>query len=70
MMAMLHRDERMSIAAIAAAVGWQRHSVRGFFTAIVKKRFGFDLTFRKGEGGERLYRIELLSGRLPWNPRP
>lgn len=67
--AMLHREEGTSIAMIAAAAGWQRHSVRGFFAAIVKKRFGFDLTYRKGEGGERLYRIDLLSARQPSDVR-
>lgn len=63
MIAMLRRDEGTSIAAIAAAAGWQRHSVRGFFAAIVKKRYGFELTYRKGKDGERLYRIDILSDR-------
>lgn len=59
MIAMLREDSGISIATLAAAAGWQRHSIRGFFAAVVKKRFGFDLTYRKDEGGERLYRIEL-----------
>lgn len=63
MIAMLRRPQGISIAAIAAEAGWQRHSVRGFFAAVVKKRFGFDLTYRKGKAGERLYRIDLLLAR-------
>ena len=62
MIAMLRQEPGVSIAGIAAVTGWQKHSVRGFFAAIVRKRFGFDLAWRKSEGGERLYRIELLAG--------
>ncbi|MBW7974496.1 DUF3489 domain-containing protein [Bradyrhizobium sp. BR 10289] len=63
--AMLQQEPGVSIANIAAATGWQKHSVRGFFAAIVKKRFGFDLAWCKSEAGERLYHIELLTGREP-----
>jgi hypothetical protein len=66
---MLHQSPGASIAAIAAAVGWQNHSVRGFFAAVVKKRFGFDLTYHKGENGDRLYRIEVLSGLIDQHVR-
>lgn len=65
MIAMLRQDPGVSIAALAAATGWQRHSVRGFFAAVVKKRFGFDLACRKGQDGQRLYHIDILSGRPP-----
>lgn len=61
---MLQQDQGISIAAIAAAAGWQRHSVRGFLSAVVKKRFGFDLSSQQSSSGERLYRIALLSGRI------
>jgi hypothetical protein len=63
MIAMLHRKSGTSIIDIASAVGWQRHSVRGFFAAVVKKRLGFDLVRFAGTDGQSLYRIELLSGR-------
>ncbi len=62
MIALLRQEDGVSISALATATGWQRHSVRGFFAAVVKKRFGFDLTFRRGEAGERLYRVDILSG--------
>lgn len=63
MIAMLRQAPGVSIATLASATGWQRHSVRGFFAAVVKKRFGFDLAYCKNEAGERLYRIDILSGR-------
>ena len=46
-----------SIAAIMAATGWQEHSVRGFFAAVIKRRLGLGLVSDKNSG-ERLYRIE------------
>lgn len=63
MIAMLRQDRGISIAALAMATGWQRHSVRGFFAAVVKKRFGFDLARTRNQAGEWLYRIDMLSGR-------
>ena len=62
MIAMLHQKSGASIADIASAVRWQRHSVRGFFAAVVKKRLGFDLIRFAGNDGQWLYRIELLAG--------
>jgi hypothetical protein len=46
-----------SIAAIMAATGWQAHSIRGFFAAVVKKRLGLSLVSEKTDGG-CLYRIK------------
>ncbi len=63
MIAMLRRKSGASIADIASAVRWQRHSVRGFFAAVVKKRLGFDLIRFADNDGRFLYRIELMSGR-------
>jgi hypothetical protein len=55
--AMLRNPRGTSISTISAATGWQEHSVRGFFAAVVKKRFGLSLVSEKA-GSERVYRIE------------
>jgi hypothetical protein len=40
-----------------AATGWQEHSVRGFFAAVVKKKLKLNLVSQK-VSGDRVYRIE------------
>jgi hypothetical protein len=39
------------------ATGWQEHSIRGFFAAVVKKKLNLNLVSQK-VGGDRVYRIE------------
>jgi hypothetical protein len=41
------------------STGWQPHTVRGFFAAVVRKKLGLQLESEKadGEPGERVYRI-------------
>ena len=55
-LAMLHRKQGATIATVMKATGWQRHSVRGFLTAVVRKRLGLMLVSEK-TGEERVYRI-------------
>jgi hypothetical protein len=54
---MLRQSEGTSLADIMAATGWQEHSVRGFFAAVVKKKLKLNLVSRK-VGDLRIYRIE------------
>lgn len=46
-----------TIAAMMEATGWQAHSVRGFLSAMVKKKLGLDLVSATGKDGVRRYRI-------------
>ena len=56
MLAMLHSKQGATVATIMEATGWQPHSVRGFLTAVVRKKLGLTLVSEK-TGEERVYRI-------------
>jgi hypothetical protein len=53
---MLRTPRGTTITAIMKATGWQRHSVRGFFAGVVRKRLKLNLESEKTDGG-RVYRI-------------
>ena len=61
-LAMLYRKQGATIATVMKATGWQRHSVRGFLTAVVRNRLGLMLVSEK-TGEERVYRIVATSKR-------
>lgn len=54
--ALLRRPEGVTIAEVVAATGWQPHSVRGLFSATLKKKLGLSLASEREERG-RIYRI-------------
>ena len=54
--AMLQRKGGATISEIMKAMGWQRHTVRGFMAGAMKKA-GHSVESFKLEGGERTYRI-------------
>jgi uncharacterized protein DUF3489 len=54
--AMLRDRAGATIGAIAAATGWQQHSVRGFLAGVVRRRLGLNLVSEPSDGG-RIYRV-------------
>jgi hypothetical protein len=55
-LAMLHSKQGATIATMMRATAWQPHSVRGFLTAVVRKKLGLMLVSKK-TGEERVYRV-------------
>ena len=53
---MMQRKNGATITEIMSAMGWQRHTVRGFVAGAMKKA-GYTVESFKPEGGERTYRI-------------
>ena len=56
-MSLLRRPEGATIHDLAAATGWQVHSVRGAIAGALKKGRGFNVVSAKADAG-RVYRIE------------
>ena len=59
---MLQRPEGATVPAIMAVTGWQPHSVRGFFSGVVRRKLGLKLASDQA-GDQRLYRIVTTGGR-------
>lgn len=55
--AMLRGADGATVDEIAAATGWQRHTVRGAIAGALKKKLGLDVISEKIEGRGRVYRI-------------
>jgi uncharacterized protein DUF3489 len=57
---MLRQQPGVAIEDIIAKTGWQPHSVRGFFSGIVKKKLKLLLVSDVGKDGVRRYHIAPL----------
>ena len=53
---LLKRPGGATIDEMAKATGWQRHSIRGMMSGVLKKRLGLSIASEKEERG-RIYRI-------------
>jgi hypothetical protein len=54
---LLKSSKGATIDAIMDATGWQAHSVRGFLSGTVKKKFGLAVESATAKDGTRRYRI-------------
>ncbi len=57
MIAMLSQPEGATVDEIAAATGWQKHTVRGAMAGALKKKLGLTIESSKVEGRGRVYRL-------------
>ena len=58
---LLRRQTGATIEDIIAKTGWQPHSVRGFFSGLVKKKLKLPLTSEVGKDGVRRYHTAPLA---------
>jgi hypothetical protein len=54
----LNAPKGTTIETLIEATNWQAHSVRGFLSAVVKKKLGHNLVNEVGKDGQRRYRID------------
>jgi hypothetical protein len=54
---LMRRPEGADLAALAAATGWQKHSVRGAIAGSLKKKLGLTVATRKEADRGTVYRI-------------
>jgi hypothetical protein len=58
---MLRRRSGVTVEDIIAKTGWQPHSVRGFFSGLVKKKLKLPLVCEVGKDGVRRYHIAAVA---------
>ena len=58
---MLRRQSGVTIDDIVAKTGWQPHSVRGFFSGLVRKKLSLPLVSEVGKDGVRRYHIAAVA---------
>jgi hypothetical protein len=54
---LLRRPDGATLKELMKATNWQSHSVRGFLSGTIGKKFGLKVTSAKGESGERSYSV-------------
>jgi hypothetical protein len=54
---MLRRPSGVTIDDVVAKTGWRPHSVRGFFSGLVRKKLNLPLVSEVGKDGVRRYHI-------------
>jgi hypothetical protein len=55
---LMRRKGGATMAEIAKATGWQKHSIRGFISGTLSKKMGLAVESTKNEAGERVYRTK------------
>jgi len=58
---MLRRQSGVTIDDVVAKTGWQPHSVRGFFSGLVRKKLNLPLVSEVGKDGMRRYHIATVA---------
>ncbi len=53
LIALMRKEGGATAKALAEAVGWQLHSVRGFISGTLKKRTDLEVVAARAEGGTR-----------------
>ena len=61
MIQLLRRQSGVTTEEIIARTGWQPHSVRGFFSGLVKKKLKLPLVSEVGKDGVRRYHITAVA---------
>ena len=54
----LLQQGEVSLGQLSQITGWQKHSVRGFISGILRKKMGLEVISSKNENGTRVYRIQ------------
>lgn len=55
---MLQRPAGATIAQVCEATGWQKHTVRGTLSGVLKRKLGLSIISSKSDQGERIYHIQ------------
>lgn len=61
---LLERPEGSTVAGIMKDTGWQKHSVHGFLSGVIRKKLGLNLVSEAAKGG-RIYRIAPKTNHRP-----